>query len=518
MSDNRLIIFDTTLRDGEQSPGASMNLAEKLEIAHALAELGVDIIEAGFPIASPGDFDAVQSVAQQVQGPIICGLARCNEADIDRAWEALRESPKPRIHVFLATSAIHREYKLRMAKDEIVRRAVEGVERARGYCDDIEFSPEDAARTELEFLAEVVEKAIEAGATTLNIPDTVGYAVPEQYAAAIRYLKQNVRSIDKIVLSVHCHNDLGLAVANSLAALKEGARQVECTINGIGERAGNCALEEIVMAVRTRNEYYGLDIGVNTKRLWPTSRLVSRVTGMHVQRNKAIVGQNAFAHEAGIHQDGMLKHATTYEIMRPEDVGVLRTELILGKHSGRHALSQRVRDLGYHLDDAQLQKLFENFKGLADRKKTIYDADVEALAEAVLHTGPAVWTLEAVTCNGGSGTVPCAAVVLWHKDGTIHREAGTGDGPIDAVFKTIERISGVYVKLRQFSVVNVTQDEDAQGEAQVEAEFKGRILRGRAVSTDIIEASALAYLQVINRALLREQLKMNPQTEAVTVA
>ena len=518
MTDNRLIVFDTTLRDGEQSPGASMNLAEKLEIAHALAELGVDIIEAGFPIASQGDFEAVKSVAQQVQGPIICGLARCHDADIDRAWEALRESPKPRIHVFLATSAIHREYKLHMAKEEIVRRAVDSVRRARGYCDDIEFSPEDAARTELEFLAEVVEKAIDAGATTLNIPDTVGYAVPEQYAAAIRYLKQNVRGIDKIVLSVHCHNDLGLAVANSLAALKEGARQVECTINGLGERAGNCALEEIVMAVRTRNEYYGLDVGVNTKRLWPTSRLVSRVTGIHVQRNKAIVGQNAFAHEAGIHQDGMLKHANTYEIMRPEDVGVLRTELILGKHSGRHALSQRVRDLGYHLDDTQLQKLFENFKGLADRKKTIYDADVEALAEAVLHTGPAVWTLEAVTCNGGSGTVPCAAVVLWHKDGTIHRDACTGDGPIDAVFKTIERISGVYVKLRQFSVVNVTEDEDAQGEAQVEAECNGRVLRGRAVSTDIIEASALAYLQVINRALLREQLKMNPQTEAVSVA
>src|SRR6516165_1250648 len=518
MTDDRLIIFDTTLRDGEQSPGASMNLAEKLEVAHALKDLGVDVIEAGFPIASPGDFEAVQAIAREVQGPIICGLARCNAADIDRAGAALRDNPRRRIHVFLATSAIHREFKLKMAKEEIVRRAVEGVRRAKQFGDDVEFSPEDAARTELDFLTEVVERAIEAGATTINIPDTVGYAVPSQYAAAIAHLKKHVRGIDKAVLSVHCHNDLGMAVANSLAAVLEGARQVECTINGIGERAGNCALEEIVMAVMTRNEYYGLDIGVNTKRLWPTSRLVSRVTGMHVQRNKAIVGQNAFAHEAGIHQDWMLKHATTYEIMRPEDVGVLRTELILGKHSGRHALSQRVRDLGYHLDDTQLQKLFENFKGLADRKKTIYDADVEALAEAVLHTGPAVWTLEAVTCNGGSGTVPCAAVVLWHKDGTIHREAGTGDGPIDAVFKTIERISGVYVKLRQFSVVNVTQDEDAQGEAQVEAECNGRVLRGRAVSTDIIEASALAYLQVINRALLREQLKMNPQTEAVSVA
>jgi 2-isopropylmalate synthase len=517
MTDNRLIVFDTTLRDGEQSPGASMNLAEKLEIAHALAELGVDVIEAGFPIASPGDFEAVHSIAQQVHGPIICGLARCNDDDIDRAWEALRESPKPRIHVFLATSAIHREFKLRMAKEEIVRRAVAGVERARGYLDDVEFSPEDAARTELEFLAEVVEKVIEAGATTINIPDTVGYAVPEQYAGAIRYLKQNVRGIDKVILSVHCHNDLGLAVANSLAALKEGARQVECTINGLGERAGNCSLEEIVMAVRTRNDFYNLDIGVQTKRLLPTSRLVSRVTGIHVQRNKAIVGQNAFAHEAGIHQDGMLKHSTTYEIMRPEDVGVLRTDLVLGKHSGRHALSQRIRDLGYHLDTEQLQKVFEDFKGLADRKKTIYDADIEALAESVLHTGPAVWTLEAVACSAGSGTVPCAAVVLWHKDGTIHRDASTGDGPIDAVFKTIERISSVYVKLRQFSIKSVTEDEDAMGEAQVEAEYQGRILRGRAVSTDIVEASALAYLQVINRALLREQLKMNPQTEAVSV-
>jgi 2-isopropylmalate synthase len=518
MSDHpQLIIFDTTLRDGEQSPGASMNLAEKLEIAHALSELGVDVIEAGFPIASPGDFEAVQSIARQVQGPMICGLARCNDADIDRAWEALKESPKPRIHVFLATSSIHREYKLHMAKDEIVRRAVAGVERARQYCDDVEFSPEDAARTELDFLAEVVERVVEAGATTVNIPDTVGYAVPEQYAAAIRHLRQHVRGIEKIVLSVHCHNDLGLAVANSLAALHEGARQVECTINGLGERAGNCALEEIVMAVKTRADYFHLATKISTKRLLPTSRLVSRVTGIPVQRNKAIVGQNAFAHEAGIHQDGMLKHAQTYEIMRPEDVGLARTELVLGKHSGRHALRQRIRDLGFHLDDQQLQLVFDGFKALADRKKTIYDADVEALAESVLHTGPAVWVLEAISCNGGSGTVPMAAVVLWHQDGRLLRDASTGDGPIDAVFKTIERITGVDVKLRDFSVRSVTEDEDAQGEAQVEAEHNGRTLRGRAVSTDIIEASALAFLQVINRALLREQIKMNPQTEAVSV-
>jgi 2-isopropylmalate synthase len=518
MNDDRLIIFDTTLRDGEQSPGASMNLAEKLEIAHALHDLGVDVIEAGFPIASPGDFEAVQAIARQVEGPIICGLARCNAEDIDRAWEALKDSPKPRIHVFLATSAIHREFKLKMAKEEIVRRAIEGVERARSYCDDVEFSPEDAARTELDFLAEVVEKAVAAGATTINIPDTVGYAMPSQYAAAIRFLKQNVPGIDQVVLSVHCHNDLGLAVANSLAALTEGARQVECTINGLGERAGNCALEEIVMAVKTRADFFRLDVGINTRRLYPISRLVSRVTGIQVQRNKAIVGQNAFAHEAGIHQDGMLKERRTYEIMRPEDVGFQRTELVLGKHSGRHALRQRIRDLGYHLDDEQLKRVFEAFKHLADRKKEVYDADIEALAEAELHQGPALWALEAFTCNAGSGTIPSAAVCLWNRDGTIHRDATVGDGPIDAVFKALERITGVEVKLKDYSVRSVTVGEDAQGEAQIEAEHNGRTVRGRAVSTDIIEASALAFLQVINRIALRQQMpRMNPQTEEVTV-
>jgi len=518
MTANRLIVFDTTLRDGEQSPGASMNLAEKLEIALALRDLGVDVIEAGFPIASPGDFEAVQAIARQVEGPSICGLARCNTADIDRAWEALSDCPRPRIHVFLATSSIHREFKLHMAKDEIVRRAIEGVERAKGYCTDIEFSPEDAARTELDFLAEVVERAVAAGATTINIPDTVGYAVPSQYAAAIRYLKDNVPGIDNVVLSVHCHNDLGLAVANSLAALHEGARQVECTINGLGERAGNCALEEIVMAIKTRADYFDLETSINTKRLLPTSRLVSRITGMQVQRNKAIVGQNAFAHEAGIHQDGMLKERSTYEIMRPEDIGLTRTELVLGKHSGRHALRQRIRDLGYHLNDEQLKTVFDGFKALADRKKEIYDADIEALAESVIHTGPAFWTLEFVTCNGGSGTVPSAAVVLWHKDGTLYRDASVGDGPVDAVFKTIERITGIDITLKEYHVRSVTVGEDAQGEAQIEAEHHGRTLRGRAVSTDVIEASALAFLQCINRALLRQQQRINPQTEAVSVS
>ncbi len=515
---DRVIIFDTTLRDGEQSPGASMNLQEKLEIARALAELGVDVIEAGFPIASPGDFEAVQAVARQVHGPTICGLARCNKDDIDRAWEALREAPKPRIHVFLATSAIHREFKLNMAKDEIVRRAVEGVQRARGYCQDVEFSPEDAARTELDFLAEVVERAIEVGATTVNIPDTVGYAVPEQYAAAIRHLKQHVRNIDKAIISVHCHNDLGLAVANSLAALKEGARQVECTINGIGERAGNCALEEVVMAIRTRTDYFHLRTNINTKRLCPASRLVSHVTGIHVQRNKAIVGQNAFAHEAGIHQDGMLKNRNTYEIMNPEDVGLAKTELVLGKHSGRHALKDRIGSLGYHLDEAQFEKVFEAFKVLADRKKTIYDADIEALAESQIHEGPALWTLESFHTSDGTGTIPMAAVCLVHVDGRKVQDAACGDGPVDAIFQTIERITGITVELKDYQIRNVSVGEDAQGEARVEVESNGRVQRGHAVSTDIIEASAQAFLQAINRLAMHRRTRMNPQTEAVTVS
>jgi 2-isopropylmalate synthase len=504
MSQDKIIIFDTTLRDGEQSPGASMNLAEKLEVGMALRDLGVDVIEAGFPIASPGDFESVREIARQIHGPIICGLARCNNPDIDRAWEALKDNPKPRIHVFLATSAIHREFKLRMAKEEIVRRAVDGIKRAKSYLNDVEFSPEDAARTELDFLTEVVEKAIEAGATTINIPDTVGYAMPEQYAKVIAHLKKNVRGIEKAILSVHCHDDLGLAVANSLAAVLEGARQIECTINGIGERAGNCALEEVVMAIKTRQDYFKLETNINTKKIFSTSKLVSHVTGIQVQRNKAIVGQNAFAHEAGIHQDGMLKERSTYEIMNPIDIGLAQTDLVLGKHSGRHALKQRVQELGYHLDEAQFQRLFDDFKILADRKKVIYDADIEALAEAKIHSDPTIWTLEAVTCNAGTGTIPSAVVALWHKDGHIVRDACIGDGPVDAVFKVISKLTGVNVTLKDYRLRNVTVGEDAQGEAQIEALFEGKVLNGRAVSTDVIEASAVAFLQVINRVLMRQ--------------
>ena len=377
----RIVIFDTTLRDGEQSPGCSMNRSEKLEVAQALVDLGVDVIEAGFPIASPGDFESVREIARNIHGATICGLARCNDKDIDRAWEALQEAADARIHVFLATSAIHRQFKLKMDKEEIIRRAVAGVKRAKSVCDNIEFSPEDAARTEPDFLCKVVEAAIAAGATTVNIPDTVGYATPAHMGGVIRNLVQRVPNIDQAVISVHCHNDLGLAVANSLASVENGAGQIECTINGVGERAGNCALEEVVMAMRTRSDHYHVNTRINTPRLVPTSRLVSNITGMRVQRNKAIVGRNAFAHEAGIHQDGMLKERTTYEIMRPEDVGFTETDLVLGKHSGRAALADRAKALGYHLDSQQLAEVFEAFKHLADKKKEMYDGDIAALVE-----------------------------------------------------------------------------------------------------------------------------------------
>ncbi|QDU63817.1 2-isopropylmalate synthase [Planctomycetes bacterium Pan216] len=506
MSDENVIIFDTTLRDGEQSPGASMNTAEKLEVAHALADLNVDVIEAGFPIASPGDYEAVKLIADEIKGPSICGLARCNDKDIDRALDAVKGAERPRVHVFLATSAIHREFKLRMAKEEIIRRAVEGVKRARNGCDDVEFSPEDAGRTEHEFLGQVVEAAIEAGARTINIPDTVGYNTPDEFAEIIRYLKGNVPNIDQAILSVHCHNDLGLAVANSLAAVQQGARQVECTINGIGERAGNASLEELVMALTTRGDRLGTKTNIKTKRLYPTSRLVSNITGMHVQRNKAIVGRNAFAHESGIHQDGMLKERTTYEIMRPEDVGISQTELVLGKHSGRHALRKRIEELGYHLAEAQLDKIFSDFKVLCDKKKEIFDADVEALIEQRIQSGQRAWDLTSLHTSAGTACIPSATITLRRADGQETKLAEFGDGPVDAIFKTLEKITGIRVKLIDYSVRSVSVGKDAQGEVYVEVKHEGRVYRSRAVSTDIVEASAFAYMNALNKiALAKEQ-------------
>jgi 2-isopropylmalate synthase len=498
-SSRRIVIFDTTLRDGEQSPGASMNLAEKMEVAQALAELGVDVIEAGFPIASPGDFQAVEKIAATVRGPIICGLARCRDEDIDCAWKALRQAERPRIHVFLATSAIHREHKLHMTKEDIIARAVAGVKRAKGYCPDVEFSPEDAARTELDFLCQVVEATIAAGATTVNIPDTVGYAVPSAFAHVIRVLRERVPNIDQAVISVHCHNDLGLAVANSLAAVEAGAGQVECTINGIGERAGNCALEEVVMALRVRHDYYRAYTVVNTRRIVPTSRLVSGITGIHVQRNKAIVGQNAFAHEAGIHQDGMLKEPTTYEIMRPEDVGLARTDLVLGKHSGRAALADRARALGYELTPEQLDQVFLRFKLLADKKKEIYDGDILSLIEQQTPVVAETWSLESYEVTSGTGRTPQVALTLRREDRSFSTRMASGDGPIDAVFLAIRQLTGIPVECKDFNVHSVTVGEDAQGEVMVQLEYNGRLYRGRGVSTDSVEASAKAFLNAINR-------------------
>ncbi|HZZ30141.1 MAG TPA: 2-isopropylmalate synthase [Pirellulales bacterium] len=504
-------IFDTTLRDGEQSPGASMNIHEKMEIAQALVDLGVDIIEAGFPIASPGDFEAVRQIAENIRGATICGLARCNDADIDRAWEALKGAPDARIHVFLATSAIHREFKLKMDKDEIIRRAVAGVKRAASYCDNVEFSPEDAARTEVDFLCQVVEAAITAGATTVNIPDTVGYATPAHYGQVIRTLKERVPNIDKAVISVHCHNDLGLAVANSLAGVENGAGQVECTINGIGERAGNCSLEEIVMALRTRADYYHAGTRIQTQRLVPTSRLVSNITGIQVQRNKAIVGRNAFAHEAGIHQDGMLKEPRTYEIMRPEDVGLSKTDLVLGKHSGRAALADRTRALGFHLTGEQLQTVFDEFKQLADKKKEIYDGDIAALCEQQILDVPETWTLVSYKISCGTVGKPAVQLVLKRGDQQFTEEMTAGDGPVDAIFLAIEKITGLVLNCRDFRVHSVTVGKDAQGEVNVEIEHNGQVYRGRGVSTDSVEASALAFLNAVNRVAATPGGRLHPQ-------
>jgi 2-isopropylmalate synthase len=501
MNDVRQIrIFDTTLRDGEQSPGASMNLPEKMEIAQALVELGVDIIEAGFPIASPGDFEAVREISKIVRGVTVCGLARCNDKDIDCAWEALKHAEHPRIHVFLATSAIHREFKLRMTPEEIVERAVQGVRKAAAYCDDIEFSPEDAARTEHDFLCRVVEAAIAAGATTVNIPDTVGYATPTHMGQVIALLVSRVPNIDRAVISVHCHNDLGLAVANSLAAVEQGAGQIECTINGIGERAGNCSLEEAVMAIKTRSDYYRCQTGIQTQRLVPISRLVASTTGILVQRNKAIVGRNAFAHEAGIHQDGMLKEPTTYEIMRPEDVGFAKTDLVLGKHSGRAALGDRTKALGFHLTGEQLQTVFDAFKRLADRKKEIYDGDIVALIEEQLHGGPQEeWTLASFEAASGTGVTPRVKLTLRRGDREFTEELSAGDGPIDAAFAAIEKITNQKLVCKDFEARSASVGRDAHCEVTLEIGHDSQTYRGRGVSTDTVEAAIKAILNAVNR-------------------
>jgi len=498
---DKVVIFDTTLRDGEQSPGASLTHREKLELARYLAMLNVDVIEAGFPASSPGDFEAVRDVARSIKGPVIAGLARCLKGDIDRCAAAIEPAKRGRIHVFLATSEIHRRYKLRKARNEIIRQAVSSVKYARRFCDDVEFSPEDASRTEPDFLAEVVEAVIDAGATTVNIPDTVGYAIPSEFGALIASLFDRVRNISAATISVHCHNDLGLAVANSLAAVQNGARAVECTVNGLGERAGNAALEEVVMAIKTRQDAFpGLWTGINTRMIHRVSRMTSRLTGIAVQRNKAIVGANAFAHEAGVHQDGILKERRTYEIMRPQDVGIEGTELVLGKHSGRHAFGHRLSQLGINLSIREMESAYARFKELADKKKHVYDDDLIMLAMNGFGHESQIYVLDAMHVSTGSAGTPMATVRL-RKGKAVLQEAACGDGPVDAVIRAIERIVGVKGRLTDFSIEAVTIGHDAMGEANVRVDFGGVSTSAKAASTDIIEASAKAYLSCVNQAL-----------------
>lgn len=518
-------IFDTTLRDGEQSPGCSMNAAQRLRFAHALAELGVDTIEAGFPASSDSDLQGCASIAREVRGASVATLARCHDGDIQASARALEAAHKPRIHVFISTSPLHREHKLGMSREQVIERAIAGVSLARRYVDDVEFSAEDALRTEPEFLAEICSAALAAGARTLNIPDTVGYTTPAEIRALFEYLRAHVRDADQAIFSAHCHDDLGLAVANSLAAIEGGARQVECTINGIGERAGNCAMEELVMALKTRGAYFNADTRIDTRRLVPTSRLLTRITGMHVQRNKAIVGANAFAHESGIHQHGMLKHRGTYEILRPESVGWASSQMIMGRHSGRAALADRLRELGFALDDAQLNEVFARFKRLTEKKREVFDADLEALALGADGRTPSGWRLLRLQVNTGvgDGMLPTASVELATPEDARIADAATGDGPVHALFAALSRATGAQLEVESYQVSSVTTGEDAQGQASLTARVRGadgpgEELTGSGTSTDILEASALAWLEVLNRSLRRGALSADASTATAATA
>ncbi|MBI4227591.1 MAG: 2-isopropylmalate synthase [Candidatus Omnitrophica bacterium] len=512
MSD-RVIIFDTTLRDGEQCPGASLTPTQKLEVARQLDRLNVDVIEGGFAIASPGDFEGIQLIARHVTRPILCSLARALPKDIEAASRALKGAKRRRIHTFVATSDVHMKHKLHKAEGEVVRLAVAAVKQARRYTDDVEFSPEDAARSRPEFLYRVLEAVIAAGARTVNIPDTVGFAIPVQFGELIAGIKANVPNIDQAVISVHCHNDLGLSTANSLAAVLNGARQVEVTINGIGERAGNASLEEVVMAIKTRPDLFGVTHGINTKELYKASRLVSKLTGFLVQPNKAIVGANAFAHESGIHQDGVLKFKKTYEIMRPEDVGFGASKLVLGKHSGRHAFGERLKALGFALSAAQFGAAFERFKRLADQKKEVFDQDLMAIVEDQLTDVPERYRLIYLHATSGTGVVPTATVRLQRGKETLEA-AASGDGPVNACYKAIDRLLGFKGKLLDYTIQSVTSGQEALGEVAVRVQAKGRIEHGRGASTDIIEASAKAYLSAINRLLGQASRPRRPKVMA----
>ncbi len=512
---DKLIIFDTTLRDGEQSPGASMTKEEKVRIAKALEKMQVDIIEAGFPIASEGDFESVKAVAEVVKDSTVCGLARALDRDIDRAGEALKNANRARIHTFIATSPIHMKMKLRMEPDAVIEQAVKAVKRAKQYTDDVEFSPEDAGRSELAFLCRILEAVIDAGATTLNIPDTVGYNVPDQFGALIRSLRESIPNSDKAIFSVHCHNDLGLAVANSLSAVVHGARQVECTVNGLGERAGNASLEEIVMAVKTRRDVFQCDTQINTQFIVPTSRLVSGITGFPIQPNKAIVGANAFAHESGIHQDGVLKSRETYEIMRAEDVGWSANRMVLGKHSGRNAFRSRMKELGTSFDsEEELNDAFARFKSLADKKHEIFDGDLQALVtEASQTTGEEKFKLVSVKVCAETGEVPCSTVVV-RVNAEEFKEQSSGGGSVDATLKAIELIAKSDTKLQLYSVNAITSGTDAQGEVTVRLEKGGRIVNGQGADVDIVIASAKAYINALNK-ICQADIKSHPQLDKV---
>lgn len=496
----KIKIFDTTLRDGEQTPGVNLNIHEKLEIARQLARLGVDIIEAGFAIASPGDFEAVKTIAQNVKGVVVASLSRAVQKDIDRAWEALQYAENPRIHTFIATSDIHMKYKLKMSEEEVLDRAVAMVKYARKYCSDVEFSAEDASRTREEFLYRVFEAVINAGATVINIPDTVGYAAPKEFGRLIRNIKENVSNIHRAEISVHCHNDLGLAVANTLAAMENGATQLECTINGLGERAGNAALEEIVMGIETRKDYYNVTHSIDTTQIYRTSKLISSYTGINVQPNKAIVGANAFAHESGIHQHGLLAEKSTYEIMRPESIGLPKNKMVLGKLSGRHAFEEKVKEMGYVLTEEKLKDAFEKFKNLADRKKEVTDRDIEALIGEKSFEVPEIFELESFQISSGNRVVATSTISIKREGKTI-TEAATGSGPVDAAFNALDRAVGISFKLEEYRIRAVTEGKDALGEVTVRISKNDENFLGKGVSTDIIEASVRAYLNAINKAI-----------------
>ncbi len=491
-------IFDTTLRDGEQSPGASMNVPEKVTLARQLAKLGVDIIEAGFAYSSPGDFEAIRTIGNEVEGPVICSLARAREEDIKKAWEALKDAPRRRIHTFHSTSDIHLKYQFRISREEALKRSVEMVKLARSFVEDVEFSPMDATRTDVHFLCEVIEAVIDAGASTVNIPDTVGYSIPLEFGTMIKTIHDKVNNINKAVISVHCHNDLGLATANSLSAVLNGAGQIECTINGIGERAGNCSMEEVVMALRTRRDIFQADTSIHTEEIMRTSRLVTKITGISVQPNKAIVGANAFAHESGIHQDGLLKEKSTYEIMKPESVGLHATKLVLGKHSGRHAFKTRLKDLGYVLTDEELNRTFERFKRLADQKKDIFDEDIEAMISEDVTKVPEIYSLLDLYIVSGISQKPTATVKLRVGENVIDRMEH-GDGPVDATYKAIAAMTNTKSHLLKFEVKGITGGTDALGEVVVSLEEDGRTVRGHGADTDIIIASAKAYINALNK-------------------